>query len=172
MIEISLTHWDRETHICVSKLTIIGSDNGLSRGRRQAIIWTNAGILLIRPLGTNFNEMLVTILTFSFMKMGLKVSSAKWRPFCLGLNVLMCDISLTPFLQPRLARCILVERQWMLLFFAFVVAILSVLMADIINLLYRLDNYFVNTSKNQMFRNRSIPTIARKMFKPWNLFAF
>ena len=83
-----LTHWGRVMHICVSKLTIIGSDNGLSPGRRQAIIWTNAGILLIRPLGTNFNEMLIEILTFSFMKMRLKVSSGKWRPFCLGLNVL------------------------------------------------------------------------------------
>ena len=83
-----LTHWGRVTHICVSKLTIIGSYNGLSPGRRQAIIWTNAGILLIRPLGTNFNEMLIEILTFSFMKMRLKVSSAKWRPFCLGHNVL------------------------------------------------------------------------------------
>ena len=76
------------THICVGNLTIIDSDNGLSPGRRQAIIYTNAGILLIRPLGTNFNEMLIEILTFSFMKMRLKVSSAKWRPFCLALNVL------------------------------------------------------------------------------------
>ena len=84
-----LTHLGRVTHICVSELTIIGSDNGLSPGRRQAIIWTNVGIFLIRPLGTNFNEMLVEILTFSFMKMRLKVSSAKWRPFCLGLNVVM-----------------------------------------------------------------------------------
>ena len=84
-----LTHWGRVTHICVSKLTIIGSDNGLSPGRHQAIIWTNAGILLIRPLGTNFDEMLIEILKFSFMKMRLKVSSAKWRPFCLGLNVLI-----------------------------------------------------------------------------------
>ena len=82
------THWGRVTHICVSKLTISGSDNGLSPGRHQAIIWTNAGILLIRSLRTNFNEMLIEILTFSFMKMRLKVSSAKWRPFCLGLNVL------------------------------------------------------------------------------------
>ena len=75
--------------ICVSKLTIIVSDNGLSPGRRQAIIWTNAGILLIGPSGTNFNEMLIEILTFSFMKMRLKGSSAKWQPFCLGLNVLI-----------------------------------------------------------------------------------
>ena len=46
-----LTHWGRVTHICVSKLTIIGSDNGLSPDRRQAIIWTNAGLLLIGPVG-------------------------------------------------------------------------------------------------------------------------
>ena len=41
------------THICVSKLTIIGSHNGLLAGRRQAIIWTNAGILLIELFGAN-----------------------------------------------------------------------------------------------------------------------
>ena len=58
-------------------------------GRRQAIIRANAGILLIRPLGTNFNEFLVEILIFSFTEIRLKVSSAKWRPFCLGLNVLI-----------------------------------------------------------------------------------
>ena len=84
----TLTHWGRVTHICVSKLTIIGSDNGLSPGRRQAIIWTNAGILLIEPLGTNFSEILIEIHTFSFKKMHLKMASAKWRPFCLCLNVL------------------------------------------------------------------------------------
>ena len=41
-------YWGRVTHICASKLTTIGSDSGLSPGRRQVIIWTNAGILLIR----------------------------------------------------------------------------------------------------------------------------
>ena len=82
------------THICVGKQTIIGSDNGLSPGRRQAIISTNAGILLIGPFGTNFSEISIKILTFSFTKMRLKVSSAKWRPFCLGLNVLMIWTSL------------------------------------------------------------------------------
>ena len=83
-----LTHWGRVTHICVGKLTIIGLDNGLSPERRQAIIWTNAGILLIRTLATNFSEILSEIHTFSFKKMHLKISSAKWRPFCLRLNVL------------------------------------------------------------------------------------
>ena len=76
------------THICVSKLTIIGSDNGLSPGRRQAIIWTNAEILLIELPGTSFSEILIEIHTISFKKMQLKMSSAKWRPFCLGLNKL------------------------------------------------------------------------------------
>ena len=75
-------------HICVSKLTTIGSDNGLSPSRRQAIIWTNAGILLIGPWGTNFSEISIQILTFSLKKMRLNVSSEKRRPFCLGLNVL------------------------------------------------------------------------------------
>ena len=86
---LHLTHWGRVTHICVSKTTIIGSDNGLSPGRRQAIIWTNAGILLIGPLGTTFSEFFIGTQTFSFKKMYLKMSSAKWRPFCLGLNVLI-----------------------------------------------------------------------------------
>ena len=75
------------THICVSNITIIGSDNSLSPDRRQAIILTNAGILLIGPLGTNSSEILIEIQTFSFKKMRLKMSSVKWRPFCLGLNV-------------------------------------------------------------------------------------
>ena len=91
IIYTPLTHWGRATHICVGKLTIIGSDNGLSPGRRKAIIWTNAGILLIGPLGTNFSEISIKILTFSFTKMRLKVSSAKWRPFRLGLNVLRAN---------------------------------------------------------------------------------
>ena len=86
-----LTHWGRVTHICVIEIIIIGSDNGLSPGRRQAIIWTNAGILLIRPLGTNFSEILGEIHTVSFNKMHLKMSSAKWRLFRLGLNVLKWD---------------------------------------------------------------------------------
>ena len=92
---VLLTHWGRVTHICVSKLPTIGSDNGSSPGRRQAIIWTNAGILLIGPLWTHFSEILIEIPTFSFKKMRLKVSSGKRRPFSLGLNVLN-DVSGLP----------------------------------------------------------------------------
>ena len=76
------------THLCVSKLTSIASDNGLSPGQHQAIIWNNAGILLIGPLGTNFREILIEIQTSSLTKKHLKMSSAKCRSFCLGLNVL------------------------------------------------------------------------------------
>ena len=85
------------THICVSKEIIIGSDNGLSPCRRQASIWTNAGILLIGPLGTNFGEILIKIHTFSFTKMHLKMSG-KLRPFYLCLNVLNWSVIL--FLAP------------------------------------------------------------------------
>ena len=85
---IKFTQWGRVTHICVGKPIIIGSVNGLSPGRRQAIIWTNAGILLIGPLGTNFSEILTGIQIFPFKKVHLKMSSAKWRPFCLGLKAL------------------------------------------------------------------------------------
>ena len=88
MYTILLTHWGRVTHICYGNLTIIGPDNGLSPGRRQAIIWTKVGILLIEPLGTNISEILVEIITFSIKKMHLKMSSGNWRPFCLGLNEL------------------------------------------------------------------------------------
>ena len=83
-----LNHWGQVTHICAGTNTNIGSDNGLSPGRRQAIIWTNAGILLIGPLGTNFSGILSEIHIFPFKKIHLKMSSRKWRPFCLGLNVL------------------------------------------------------------------------------------
>ena len=73
----TLTHWGLVTHKCISKLTIIGSDNGLSPSRHQAIVWTKAGLLLIWPLGTNFSEILFKIHIFSFRKMHLKMSSGK-----------------------------------------------------------------------------------------------
>ena len=83
-----LTHWGRVTHICVRILTIIGSDNGLSPGRRQAIIWTNAGILLIGPLGENFNDFLIEIHGFHSQKFILKC-----RLENVGLDVLKKKIS-------------------------------------------------------------------------------
>ena len=75
-------------HIRVSKVAIIGSDNGLSPGLHQAIIWTNDAILLIGPLGTTFSEILIGIQTFSFKKLHFKMLSAKWRLLWLGPNEL------------------------------------------------------------------------------------
>ena len=54
------------THICVGILTIIGSDNDLSPGRREAITWISAQKLFIGPLETNFSEILIGIQPFLF----------------------------------------------------------------------------------------------------------
>ena len=82
------THWGRVTHIYVSKISSIVSDNGLSPDRRQAIIWNNAEILLFRTPGINFSRILIQINTFSFKEMHLKMST-KWRLFRLGFDELM-----------------------------------------------------------------------------------
>ena len=86
------------THICVSNLTIIGSDNGLSPGRRQAIIWTNAGLLLIGPLETNFSEILI-IQENAFESVVCEMASILSRPQCVKrypadneLSEFACDI--------------------------------------------------------------------------------
>ena len=69
---LNTTQLNRVTHICVGNLTIVGSDNGMASGRRQAFIWINAG-MFIGPLGTNFSEILIEIHIFSFKKMHLKM---------------------------------------------------------------------------------------------------
>ena len=75
-------------HICVSEQTIIDSDNDLSPSWCQAIILTNAGILLIGTIATTFSEILGEIHIFLGKKMHLKMLSRKYRPFYLGLSVL------------------------------------------------------------------------------------
>ena len=84
-----LTQWGRVMHIFVSKIIIIGSDDGLAPDRRQAIIWNNAGKLLVGPVETNFSEILIEIHISSFNKMQLNLSSAKYRLFCLSLKELI-----------------------------------------------------------------------------------
>ena len=80
-----LSHWSRVTHICVGKLTIIGSDNGLGPHRRQAIIGTNPGILLIRHVGTKFSEILTAIFTQenAFGSIVCQMAAVLSRPQCL-----------------------------------------------------------------------------------------
>ena len=98
-----LTHWGWVMHICISNLIIIGSDNGLAPGRCQAIIWSNDGILLIGTLGSKFSEIASKIHTFSFKKMNLKMSFAKWHPFHHHLNLLNSNITIAP--TPAKQRC-------------------------------------------------------------------
>ena len=73
---------------------------------KPLIIETNAGILLIGPSDTNFTEIFIRIYLFSFKKMHLQVSSRKWRPSLLGLNMIillscnhLCVLNLT-LVQP------------------------------------------------------------------------
>ena len=78
------------TYICVSKLTNIGSDNGLSTSRRQAIIWFGVRILLIWPLETKFSEISIKIHIFSCKKMNafehvvFKIFAILFRPQCVN----------------------------------------------------------------------------------------
>ena len=105
LIDKLLTHWGLVTHICIGTNTNIGSDNGLSPGRRQAIIWTNARLLLIEPLGTNFSEILIKIHTFSFKKMHLKMSGNGGH----FVSVSMCYMLWT--MEVRLSGCFLTSPR-------------------------------------------------------------
>ena len=88
-------NWSRlkDAYICVSKLSIAGSNNGLSPDQHQAIIWNKAGTLWIRTLGKNSSETLIEIHTFLFKKICFTLSSGNWRPFCLGRNVLVSKMN-------------------------------------------------------------------------------
>ena len=114
VILMGLTHWGRVRHICISKLNFIGSDSGLPPGRHQAIIWSNAGILLIRTLGTNVSEISIKIHIFSFKKMHFKMSSGKWRSFCLGLNMLTQEVLqyLTIYFTYIEKGCLISQNLW------------------------------------------------------------
>ena len=73
-------------HIYISKLCHHWFDNGLSPVWWQPTIWTNDGLLSIRPWRTYSIETLVEIQVL-FKKMHLKMSSAKMQPSCLSINV-------------------------------------------------------------------------------------
>ena len=84
------------THICVSKPTTIGSDNGLSPAWRQAIIWTNDRILFIVPLETKFGGFLIRIYKFFSMKRiwkrRMRNGGHLSRPRCVKHMLLLCNI--------------------------------------------------------------------------------
>ena len=77
----------RPSDVCVGSLTIIGSDNGLSPGRRQAIFWINAVILFIGPLGTNFNEILITSVIWELAAVFSRPQWVKYQ-LCFGVTLL------------------------------------------------------------------------------------
>ena len=83
-MHICLSHWGRMMHICVSKIIIIGSNNGLTLGRRQAMnqFWNIVNWSFRHKL----SKIVIEMHTFSFNKMHLKMS-AKWSLFCLGLKI-------------------------------------------------------------------------------------
>ena len=90
------------TYICVSKLTILASDNGLSPGWRQAIIWTSSGILLIGHLGTNFSEIFngnydIFIQENAFESVVCEIAAMLSRPQCVNAAK---EIGVTPNLRP------------------------------------------------------------------------
>ena len=107
-----LTHWGRVTRIWASQHTTIVSYNGLSPVRRQAIIWTNYGILLIRFLGTNFIEVLIEVHGFPFNDMHLKMSCVKRRPFYLDLNVIIDLYHTATKYRNTLSTTNISKRHW------------------------------------------------------------
>ena len=105
---VQLIEAERRIYVSMNWV-IVGSDNGLSPIRRQAIFCTNAEILLIGPSETKFSEIFIGIQTFSLMKWHLKTSSVKWSLFCLGLNGLMPK-SKTYRWSPK---CCIMLTSWM-----------------------------------------------------------
>ena len=98
-----MTHWGRVTHICVSKLTIIGSDNGLSPGRRQAITCSNAVYIfnwtLRNELQWNLNRNV-----YIFIQENVFETVVCEMTLCVGLNVSM-DIKKTQQSLNRMHNC-------------------------------------------------------------------
>ena len=88
----TMTTINSSTHTWVGNLTTIGSDHGLSPGRHRAIIRTKARILLIGPLWTSLNELLIEIQAFSFKKMRFEkfvceMASILSRPQCVKRSI-------------------------------------------------------------------------------------
>ena len=65
-----------------------------------------------RPFWTNSIEILISIQTFSFKKMHLKMSYAKWRPFCLCLNVNTLDVLMASSGPRKLTKIIDIQRNY------------------------------------------------------------
>ena len=92
-----LTHWSRVTHICVSKLTNIGSDNGLPPSRRQAIISTKCWYIVNWSLGNKFQWNLnqnqyIFIQENAFESVVCEMAAILSQPQCVKLSIMCCHI--------------------------------------------------------------------------------
>ena len=97
IVESYLTHWGWVMHILISKLTIISLDNGLSPGRRQAIIWTNVGILLIGPFQWNLNQNLyIFIQENAFENVIRKLRAILYQLQCVNKSIQLLHIDVPP----------------------------------------------------------------------------
>ena len=145
-----LTHWERVTHTCVSKLIIIGSDNGLSPGRRKAIIWTNAGIVLIGSLGTNFSEILIKTykcsLKNTFENVVWKMAAILSRPQCVNESEWRDD--------PTTCNCCGLVENAILLFSARDVLIIQ-------TAIYMFSKVSLRTIANILLANSFFPTYLK-----------
>ena len=82
------TIWNTSlTHLPQCRIWVsIGSGNGLSPVRRQAITWTNAELISIVTLGTNFREIRIkNTKCFAFMQCGWKYPLRKGIHFVQAL---------------------------------------------------------------------------------------
>ena len=78
---VMLTNWGWVTHICVSKLIIIGSDSGLAPSLYLNQRWN--------IVNSNLKNKLLWNSYIFIHENAFEMSSGKWRPFCLTLNVLI-----------------------------------------------------------------------------------
>ena len=80
------------TGLCDSKLTTIGSDDGFPPSWYQAIIPTNAGILLIVHFITNLIKILTEIHTFDSRK---SISKCRLENGAHFVSASVCQFSVT-----------------------------------------------------------------------------
>ena len=98
------------THACVSKLTIIGSDSGLSSGWRQAIIGNNAELFYLDPLEQTSIKFSIEIHTLSFSRKSIW----KCRPENSGhfVNVNSYNLNIKAKQWRMFDRCPTILQEW------------------------------------------------------------
>ena len=111
LLQTILTHWGRVVHICVSKLTIIGSDISLSPGQHQTISWTNVGILLIWPRGTNLQNVSLLVPASMCLAASIGYNLIEVNHCCTGhvlgnLNFYLC------LLDTEMAKAVWSSSSW------------------------------------------------------------